>query len=91
LINGEIVIPQNIARIDSIANLCADAPPILLSGFPIGGRFSGTGVSQVGSQYFFNPGVSFGTTGVGTFAITYSVDSAGCTFNAYCKPDYYNL
>ena len=83
LINGEIVIPQNIARIDSIANLCADASPILLSGFPVGGRFSGAGVSQVGSQYFFNPGVSFGTTGVGTFAITYSVDSAGCTFNAY--------
>jgi hypothetical protein len=83
LVNGEIVIPQNIARIDTIADLCVDAPPILLSGFPVGGRFSGAGVSQVGTQYFFNPNVSFGSIGVGTFAITYSVDSAGCTFNAY--------
>jgi len=83
LVNGEIVIPQNVARIDTIADFCADAPPILLSGFPVGGRFSGIGVSQVGTQYFFNPSVSFGSIGVGTFAVTYSVDSAGCTFNAY--------
>jgi hypothetical protein len=83
LLNGEIVIPQNNARIDPIADICTYATPILLTGFPVGGRFSGVGITQVGAQYYFNPAFSFGITGVGTFAVTYSVDSAGCTFNAY--------
>ncbi|MBM3410332.1 MAG: T9SS type A sorting domain-containing protein, partial [Bacteroidetes bacterium] len=83
LVNGEIVLSQNVSRIDPVPDLCFGSPLTLLTGFPAGGQFSGIGVSLVGSQYFFNPGISLGAIGVGTFSITYRIDSAGCTFYAH--------
>ncbi|MCS6979747.1 MAG: PKD domain-containing protein [Flavobacteriales bacterium] len=54
--------------------VCENSGAITLTATPSGGTWSGTGVS--GSQ--FNPGVS----GVGTFPITYTYTSSGCTASA---------
>jgi PKD repeat protein len=60
--------------ISNISNQCSDATAVTLSGAPIGGSFSGTGVT--GSS--FNPS----TAGAGTFFVTYSLTSNGCTGTA---------
>jgi len=56
---------------DAIAPVCVDASPVALSASPLGGTFSGVGVS--GST--FNPAFA----GVGTHTLTYSyADGNGC-------------
>jgi hypothetical protein len=55
-------------------NLCANAPCTPLSGSPVGGTWTGNGVS--GNQ--FCPSVA----GVGTSTVTYTYSLAGCTFTA---------
>lgn len=61
----------------SVAIPCGTTAPVPLNGTPAGGVFSGTGVSLVGSQYWFNPAsLPVGSTG----SITYTVTNlAGCT------------
>jgi hypothetical protein len=75
--NSNLVVTVNEIPTVTMNNLpeefCLGTPPIGLIGFPIGGTFSGTGVS--GNQY--NP------TTVGTHMITYTYTSpAGCTNTA---------
>lgn len=55
-------------------NACISAPPVNLSGTPVGGTWSGTGITN--SSGIFSPS----TAGVGTHTITYSYTNAnGCT------------
>jgi len=51
----------------SVGTLCPTSTPVLLSGTPFGGTWSGTGI--MGNS--FDPAVA----GVGTFVITYTADS----------------
>lgn len=60
--------------ISSIASLCTSSAPVILSGTPSGGAFSGNGVT--GSS--FAPS----SAGTGSHSITYSVTSGACTGNA---------
>ena len=69
-----VFILQVIPTITAVAPLCVNASCVTLTGTPIGGTFSGTGV--VGNQ--FCPS----TAGVGTHTITYTVTQNGCTFTA---------
>jgi len=47
---------------------CLGAPPLLLTGgYPLGGEYSGTGVTENGGQYFFDPA----TAGLGNHTIIY--------------------
>jgi hypothetical protein len=69
-----VFILQIIPTITAIGPFCAGSPCVTLIGTPLGGVFSGTSV--VGNQ--FCPG----TSGVGTFPLTYTVTSNGCTFTA---------
>ena len=68
--------PQPSVSLASLSPVCADASPFNIGGnSPIGGTFSGTGMT--GSS--FNPT----TAGVGTHPITYSyTDGNGCTDSA---------
>src|SRR6185369_8285620 len=59
------------ASITPVGPLCVDGAPVTLVATPPGGTFSGPGV--VGNQ--FNPA----TAGVGTWTITYSLATPGCT------------
>jgi hypothetical protein len=59
------------ASITPVGPLCIDGAAVTLVGTPPGGTFSGPGV--VGNQ--FNPA----TAGLGTWTITYSVATPGCT------------
>lgn len=61
-----------IPTITAIGPFCEGAPCVNLVGTPAGGTFTGTGV--VGNQF------CSGTSGVGTFTITYTVAQSGCTF-----------
>ncbi|MCX6270215.1 MAG: GEVED domain-containing protein [Bacteroidetes bacterium] len=50
------------------AGYCFGHEPIVLTGgLPLGGTYSGVGVSKVGADYFFDPSV-----GAGTYTITYA-------------------
>ncbi len=60
--------------INNLTNQCSDITAVTLVGAPVGGSFSGTGVT--GSN--FNPSVA----GAGTFIITYSLTTNGCTGTA---------
>ena len=60
-----------VPTITSIGPFCDGTPCVTLTGTPLGGTWSGTGV--VGNQ--FCPA----TSGNGTFTITYTVTSNGCT------------
>ncbi|MDD3878239.1 MAG: gliding motility-associated C-terminal domain-containing protein [Bacteroidales bacterium] len=57
-----------------LSNYCQNNPPVLLTGNPSGGTFSGTGVS---GNYFY-PSI----TGVGTFNITYTYTNANNCSNS---------
>ena len=58
---------------------CITASPITLGGTPLGGTWSGTGVTLVGSDYKFSPA----TAGAGAFVLTYNFTNAnGCTSTA---------
>lgn len=70
----DIFILNIVPTITAIGPFCETDPCVTLSGTPPGGTWSGTGV--VGNQ--FCPG----TSGTGTFPITYTVTQAGCTFTA---------
>ena len=55
---------------------CVTAAPITLGGTPLGGTWTGTGVSLVGTDYKFSPTVA----GAGAFVLTYNFTNAnGCT------------
>ena len=71
-INLNVFIYQVVPTITAIGPFCQGSPCVTLTGSPIGGVFSGTGV--VGNQ--FCPV----TSGVGTFTITYTLTTGGCTF-----------
>jgi len=73
---NQVVDSLPIVSFSSISNLCADASAITLTqGSPVGGTYSGTGVS--GGQ--FDPSVA----GAGTFTLTYSfTDGNGCSDDA---------
>ena len=71
-INLNVLIYQVVPTITAIGPFCQGAACVTLSGSPIGGLFTGTGV--VGNQFCPT------TSGVGTFTITYTVTSGGCTF-----------
>lgn len=60
--------------LDSLLDVCVNGPLVSLSGNPAGGVWSGTGV--IGNT--FNPTAS----GIGTFQLTYSVQSANCSTQA---------
>src|SRR5205823_1800863 len=67
--------PLPVVTISPVAAMCINASAVALSGSPIGGSFSGTGV--VGNN--FDPSVS----GAGTFVVTYSyTDANGCSASA---------
>ena len=68
--------PEMLVTFSELPDLCLDDPPYLLTGgFPEGGIYSGTGVSE---GYFY-PGL----TGAGTFVISYTVtDEHACSFTA---------
>lgn len=66
-----VVSPAANLAINPVASLCTDSDPVTLTPNVGGGVFTGTGVS--GNQ--FSPANS----GVGTFAITYSIPSNPCT------------
>lgn len=67
-----IFIYNEIININPVSDMCETSPCVNLTATPLGGVWSGTGVS--GSQ--FCPQVS----GDGQFNITYTVTNAGCTF-----------
>jgi len=69
-----VFILQIIPTITAIGPFCAGSACVTLTGTPAGGVFSGTGV--VGNQFCST------TSGTGTFPITYTVTSNGCTFTA---------
>src|SRR4029077_6822663 len=56
--------PLPVVSISPVASMCINASVVTLTGSPVGGTFSGTGVS--GNT--FNPSAS----GAGTFVISYS-------------------
>ncbi|MCX7767686.1 MAG: PKD domain-containing protein [Flavobacteriales bacterium] len=58
----------------TLTPVCQNSGQITLTGTPAGGTWSGPGVT--GNQ--FNPGA----TGPGTFPITYTITSSGCTASA---------
>ena len=65
------VLADPVVTLDPIADQCANGTAAALTGSPVGGVFSGTGVSQ-GS---FDPSIA----GTGMHAVTYSyTDSSGC-------------
>ena len=58
---------------------CITASPITLGGTPLGGTWTGTAVTLVGSDYKFSPT----TAGAGTFVLTYNFTNAnGCSSTA---------
>jgi len=67
-----VLIYQVLPTITPIGPFCAGAPCVNLVGSPAGGTFTGTGV--VGNQFCPT------TSGIGTFTLTYTVTSGGCTF-----------
>lgn len=70
--------PSPVVTLAPFPQLCETDPPYLLSGgMPLGGAYSGMGVSTGG---YFNPGF----TGPGQFVMSYSyTDSNGCNTIAY--------
>ncbi|MGQ0829362.1 MAG: DUF11 domain-containing protein, partial [Bacteroidota bacterium] len=69
-----IVLPT--VTFEPLSDVCVNSPAFSLSGgSPAGGTYSGPGVTAGG---IFNPA----TTGVGTFTITYTFTSGGCTTSA---------
>jgi uncharacterized protein (TIGR02145 family) len=71
-----VVNPLPVVTFAPLAAICITTPPVLLSGGnPLGGTYSGPGVSGG----YFNPAV----TGTGTFTLTYTYTNAnGCTNSA---------
>jgi len=64
------------ATINPVSPLCANSSPVTLSAQTPGGTWSGTGINA--TTGVFNPAIS----GIGTFAITYTVTSGVCTSSA---------
>jgi PKD repeat protein len=54
-----LVIPSLISPATD-TTICPGGPPLPLLGFPSMGQWSGTGVTEVGGQYFFNPALTAG-------------------------------
>ncbi len=86
-----IVNPLPVMDCPPYMEACEDDPQVLLNtGYPLGGVYTGTGVSFDGTNYFFDPGI-----GAGTYIINYCfTDSITncencCEFNFYvhAKPD----
>ncbi len=73
-VNLNVLIYQVVPTITAIGPFCQGASCVTLTGTPAGGTFTGTGV--VGNQFCPT------TAGVGTFTLTYTVTSGGCTFTA---------
>lgn len=71
-VNLNVLIYQVLPTITSIGPFCQGAACVALTGTPAGGTFTGTGV--VGNQFCPT------TSGTGTFTLTYTVTSGGCTF-----------
>ncbi|HLP10431.1 MAG TPA: gliding motility-associated C-terminal domain-containing protein [Flavobacteriales bacterium] len=57
-----------------VSTLCSDAPDFNLVATPTGGSWSGTGITNAGLGTF-----SPLSSGIGTFAVTYTVISGACT------------
>ncbi|HEU4718328.1 MAG TPA: T9SS type A sorting domain-containing protein, partial [Bacteroidia bacterium] len=70
-----VAAPPNVYGYSSLSNACTNDPPILLTGIPAGGTWSGPGVA--GNN--FSPSVA----GAGTHTLTYSyTDTYGCSNTA---------
>lgn len=64
----------------NIANsYCANQSPILLSGFPAGGAFSGSGLSAVNDSVYFLP--SLVSVGIHSINYFYTDNTTGCSVN----------
>ncbi len=75
-VNLNVLIYQVIPTISALGPFCESDPCVTLVGTPIGGTWSGLGVS--GNQ-FCPDNVANGTNATST--VTYTVGSAGCTFS----------
>ena len=73
--NLNVLIYQVIPTITALGPFCESDPCVTLVGVPVGGTWSGLGVS--GNQ-FCPDNVTNGTNATST--VTYTVGSAGCTF-----------
>ena len=72
------VTPLPVVSMQSLPNICSTANPYILGSVsPVGGVFSGSGVSYQAPYYYFNPV----TAGVGDHGITYTFTN-GCTNTA---------
>jgi len=74
-VNLNVLIYQVIPTITALGPFCESDPCVTLVGSPVGGTWSGLGVS--GNQ-FCPDNVTNGTNATST--VTYTVGSAGCTF-----------
>ena len=70
----DVFILDIVPVLTAIGPYCADEPCVALTATPLGGVWTGTGV--VGNTF------CAGTSGSGTFTLTYTVTQAGCTFTA---------
>ncbi len=70
----DVFILNIVPTLTAIGPYCADEPCVALTATPIGGVWTGTGV--VGNTF------CAGTSGSGTFTLTYTVTQGGCTFTA---------
>ncbi len=71
-----VVALPNVYFIGLAGSYCLNNPAVELTGFPVGGTFSGNGIIN---DHFFDPA----TAGVGTYSITYSYTSG-----QYCTSSY---
>jgi len=69
----DVFILNIVPVITAIGPYCADEPCVALTATPLGGTWTGTGV--VGNTF------CAGTSGSGTFTLTYTITEAGCTFS----------
>lgn len=70
----DVFILDIVPVLTAIGPYCADEPCVALTATPLGGVWTGTGV--VGNTF------CAGTSGSGTFTLTYTITEAGCTFSA---------
>jgi hypothetical protein len=69
----DVFILNIVPTLTAIGPYCADEPCVALTATPLGGTWTGPGV--VGNTF------CAGTSGSGTFTLTYTITEAGCTFS----------